>query len=395
MTLRDKLAVKIAWLINLNPEKKDRTIKRLRGKKPYLYAITSRQFQKAFFCLRTDKDGKSTTKFVIRQAAVGEDTPNEVLPNDILPDGAVPNETVSGATATKNYKARLNALSASYRTSISNIISNIRSKTPPPTIEIYSPKQKTGSKIVYYIHGGGFIAPLTAIHRQLHSILSRVCGGAAIAFIDYRTAPAHIYPAAHDDAVEGYEFLLKQGYSSQDIIIMGDSAGGNLAISLLLKLRDEGKELPLAAVTFSAWTDLTASSQSYRDNYGSDAVFGRKGIENDLEERRGAIMASSLYSYAGEHDRTDPKLSPFFAEFHDLPPILMIAGEKEMPLDDTLLVAKKIEDAGGIAEVVIGKGMFHVYPLLHSLSPIAKQAFNEIERFITKVTKVNRQTDDQ
>ena len=321
MTFRDKLAIKLAWLMNLNPKKKDRAIERLKSKRRFLYRKTSQSFNKAFFYL-------------------GET------------DGRI-----------KGF----------------------------PAIEIYTPKQKTSQKIVYFIHGGAFIAPLISIYRNLHKLLSKVCADASIAMIDYRTAPQYTYPAAHDDAMTGYNFLLDQGYQPKDIIIMGDSAGGNLTLSLLLKLRDLGKELPSAAITISAWTDLTASSLSYRNNYRKDGIFGKRGKGEPPLDKIDIILKSGVYSYAGEHDRTDPYLSPFFAKFHDLPPILMIAGEHELPLDDTLVVAEKIKNAGGKIEVIIGKQMFHDYPLIYSLSPIARQAFIEIEKFISSIEKASKE----
>lgn len=324
MTFRDKLAIRLAWLLNLNSEKRDRAIKRLKGKKRLLYRKTSRQFAKDFFCLP--------------HAKIEIYTPKQ----------------------------------------------KIAAKSPAQTAV---PTQKISSKIVYFLHGGAFITPLISLYRNLYRILSKCCEGAAIAMLDYRTAPLHTYPAAHDDAMDGYEFLLKQGYSPKDIIIMGDSAGGNLTLSLLLRLRDAGKELPGAAITISAWTDLTASSPSYKSNYRKDAIFGRRGNGAVPIDKFDTILKSGVYCYTGEHDRTDPYLSPFFGEYKNMPPILMIAGEHELPLDDTLVVADKIRQAGGNVDVVIGKGMFHDYPLIYRLSPIARQAFNEIEKFIKKQDK--------
>jgi len=253
------------------------------------------------------------------------------------------------------------------------------------SLEIYKRKGTNPEKLVYVLHGGGFIMGLFSVYRNLHNVYSDAANGAAVALIDYRTAPEHKYPAAHDDAEAGWEFLQGLGYKPENTVLVGDSAGGNLVLSLLLKLRDTGKPLPAAAAVMSPWTDFSASGESYRTNYSLDALFGRKNSDPD-DEKIQQLLASGVFSYGADADKNDPYLSPVLGEYHGMPPILMTAGSHEMLLDDTLTVAEKIKAAGGNIKVIVGEGMFHVYPLFYMLSPTAKEAFREVLGFLREYT---------
>ena len=252
-------------------------------------------------------------------------------------------------------------------------------------IEFYKPKGAQPKKVVLVVHGGGFIMGLINVYRNLHKAYSDAANGAAVAVVDYRTAPQFTYPAAHDDVYSAYEFLLGLGYAAGDIVLVGDSAGGNLVLSLLLKLKDAGQALPAAAAVISPWTDLNASGASYRENYNKDVVFGRKkGVF--CEEKFANFLNCGIFSYAADADRNDPYLSPVYGAYGGMPPILITVGEHEMILDDSLTVAQKIEQAGSSVKLIVGSGMFHNYPLRYKLSPIAKSAFNEILNFLTEHT---------
>jgi len=255
-------------------------------------------------------------------------------------------------------------------------------------LELYKRKGSEPKKLIYILHGGGFIMGLMNLYRNLHSAYSDAAGGAAVALIDYRTAPEFKYPAAHEDAEAGFKFLTGLGYDACDIILVGDSAGGNLVLSLLLKFRDEGKAMPAAAVLISPWTDLLAAGASYRTNYNRDVLFGRKGSVPD-DSKIQKLLNSGVFSYAEGADRSDPYLSPVYGEYRGMPPVLMTAGSHEMPLDDTLTVYKKITEAGGGAELIIGEGMFHVYPLFYKFSPTARKSFDKILGFLNLHTKEN------
>jgi len=250
------------------------------------------------------------------------------------------------------------------------------------SLEIYQKKDGTPSKkLVFIIHGGGFIMGLCNLYRNLHAAYCNAANGAAVANIDYRTAPDYKYPAAHDDVTTAWEYILELGYEAGDVILVGDSAGGNLLLSLLLKLRDGNRPMPAAAVAISPWTDLAADGESYRGNYNADAMFGRKRSvlsEDRIEE----LLKCGMFSYSLGADISDPYLSPVLGEYHDMPPMLMTVGSHEMLYSDTATVADKIAAAGGNVRVIVGEGMFHVYPLFYKLSPTAKEAFDEILAFL-------------
>ena len=261
---------------------------------------------------------------------------------------------------------------------------------PNCKLEVYKNTQENAAhgskKIIYVVHGGGFIMGLINVYRNLVHLYSRAAGGATVALVDYRTAPAHVYPAAHNDTLDGYKHILDMGYAPRDIILVGESSGGNLILSLLLKLKSLDMELPRAAVVMSAWTDLTASGKSYRDNYKKDAIFGRKKSE-PTDEKLEKLLKSGFFCYAGDHERTDPFLSPIFGDYSGMPPILMTVGENEILLDDTLTVAEKIKKADGTVEVLIGKNMFHGYPLFYKISKTAKAAHDRVLEFIGEKSK--------
>jgi len=256
-------------------------------------------------------------------------------------------------------------------------------------IEIYKQKNSTSKKVIYVVHGGGFIMGLINTYRNLVYPFSKATNDAIIALTDYRTAPKHQYPSAHDDVMSGYKYLLSIGYSPKDIIFFGDSSGGNLILSTLLKLKDEGAEMPKGAVVMSPWADLMASGKSYKDNYNKDAIFGRKHTKKSVSDeiKMERILASGLFSYANDADKSNKYLSPVYGEYDNMPPMLMIVGDSEMLLDDTLTIVKKIEDSGGEVELHIGQGMFHGYPLFYNVSKQAKIAFEKVLKFIKKHTE--------
>lgn len=250
-------------------------------------------------------------------------------------------------------------------------------------LEIFKRKDTGSKKLVFIIHGGAFIMDVVNTYRILHSKISDAANGAAVAIVDYRTAPDYIYPAAHDDVMAGWEYLLKLGYLPQNIILVGDSSGGNLVLSLLLKLRDQNKPMPAAAVAMSPWADLTAAGESYKRNYNLDIMFGRKkSVVDDSKLQK--ILECGVFAYAKDADRRDPYLSPVFGDYHGMPPTLLTVGSSEMLLDDTLTIAGKIKAEGGDVKVIVGEGMFHVYPLFYQFSPKAKETFLSILSFIKK-----------
>ncbi|MBR1855307.1 MAG: alpha/beta hydrolase [Lachnospiraceae bacterium] len=238
-------------------------------------------------------------------------------------------------------------------------------------MEWLEPEDGEGKKlVVLQLHGGGYYGRLHNTYRNMAALYQKISGG-AVASLDYRVAPEHPYPAAFEDAVEAYQYLLAQGYAGDEIFVAGDSAGGGLALALTLYLRDELLPLPAAVITMSAWTDLTLSGDSYTENFNTDPMFG--GSTDTLVYHN---------AYPGEHDPREPYISPLFGDFTGFPPMLMQVGEREMLLSDTLEVARKAKICGVRVKEQIFPGMFHVFQMGLTRYPEAEQAWKQVRKFI-------------
>jgi acetyl esterase/lipase len=219
--------------------------------------------------------------------------------------------------------------------------------------------------VVLYLHGGAFITETPMFHGAL---LSRICRTARARglMVRYRLAPEHQYPQALDDCVGAYRWLLTQGYEANRVTVAGDSAGGNLTLALLLRLRDEGLPLPAGAVALSPVTDLTFSGDSVRRNDGIDDMFSAD------------LMDGMVPVYLASPDlRTDPYVSPVFGDFAGLPPLLLIVGSTELLLDDSVRVAQRWPSA----TLLVWHGMPHVFPGFDFL-PEAREATQRISQFV-------------
>lgn len=222
---------------------------------------------------------------------------------------------------------------------------------------------------VLYLHGGGFVWDLRSTY--IHYV-AQFCQPleAKVIVPWYRLAPEHPYPAALDDCFGVYQELLSSGQHPKNIVLIGDSAGGNLVLATLMRIREAELAMPTCAVLISPVTDLAEKSSSWILNGWS----GRDPLFDDT-------TFPLLRHYCGRHCPTDPLLSPYYGEFNDLPPLLFIAGERESLLDDSISIAKRASAAGTAVEMQVWKGMPHVFPMMHML-PQAKQAQKEIFEFI-------------
>lgn len=224
--------------------------------------------------------------------------------------------------------------------------------------------------VLLYFHGGGFQVGSVRSHRDLIARLSRAAGCRALA-IDYRLAPEHRYPAALNDAVAAYRWLIEQGIAPDRIAVAGDSAGGGLALSTLLVLREQGTPLPAAAAVLSAWTDLTASGESYESRAQADPLNQRRTIQ---------AMARA---YLGDSaDPRDPLASPLFADLTALPPVLLQVGDREVVLDDSRKFTDRARAAGVEAQLEVWDGMIHVFQQFAAELPAARVAIDSIGRFL-------------
>ncbi|RPI20951.1 MAG: alpha/beta hydrolase, partial [Actinobacteria bacterium] len=187
---------------------------------------------------------------------------------------------------------------------------------------------------------------------------------------DYRLAPEHPYPAALDDSVAGYDWLLASGIEPGRIVVAGDSAGGNLALALLLQLRDAGTPLPAGAVLLSPVTDLGLRGASHVTRKALDPFFAM------------ADLRPFIASYIGAHDPGEPYLSPLDADLHGLPPLLIHVGDHEVLLDDATRLGERAREAGVEARTVVWPGMMHVFQMQSLLLPEARHANADIGAFI-------------
>lgn len=243
------------------------------------------------------------------------------------------------------------------------------------TVELLKTNSKYAHRLVYQLHGGGYLVGLSNVYRKNAVRYSRCSSGATVATLDYRTAPAAVFPAALEDALEGWEHLQSLGYTPENIIVAGDSAGGNLALALTAKLRDSGEPLPAALVCMSAWTDLAGEGESYLRNRCTDPVFG---IGKKVKD----YWFPLLLDYAGSADLKDKYLSPKYGSFKDFPPMLLQVGTQEILESDTLAVYEKARDQGVDVRMTKYEGMFHVFQMAGTLFPESKAAWVEVMHFL-------------
>jgi len=249
-------------------------------------------------------------------------------------------------------------------------------------IEIVDPRENKNNNLIFVIHGGGYIVGMSDVYRNLAKRYSKAGRGARVAFLDYRLAPEYKYPCALEDALAGWDWVLRQGYNPKDVTVIGDSAGGNLTLALMLKLREMKKELPGALVLISPWTDMTASGESYIKNFKDDALFG--GKQEVTLEMKEQLINSPIYAFIGDADRKDPLISPALASFEGFPKSLILVGSHEILMDDSLTIVKKMKDAGVEVELLVGQGMFHIWPMFFRLFPEAEKAMKAICSYIYK-----------
>lgn len=223
---------------------------------------------------------------------------------------------------------------------------------------------------VLYLHGGGYV-----FYPSHHDNLISACTHAARSRVfvpDYRLAPEHPFPAQAEDALATYRGMLESGIDPQKIIVMGDSAGGNLAAVLLLKLRDLGEPLPRAAVLLCPWVDLTCRRPSLFENWEYDWVAGGNAAE----------LANW---YLQGHDPKDPLASPIFADLHGLPPLYIQAGTAEILRDQIVEFAEKAHRHGTPATLDLFPRMNHVFQAFGMLLHESRLAMRKIRKFIEEI----------
>jgi epsilon-lactone hydrolase len=241
--------------------------------------------------------------------------------------------------------------------------------------EWIEPAWEKPNRVVLYLHGGGYCICSIDTHRAIAARVA-LASQASVLIIDYRLAPENPFPAALEDALAAYHWLLQQGTPADRIAIGGDSAGGGLTLATVLSLRDSEQALPAALFLFSPWTDLTFSGESVRSRRDVDPIFGGEG------NRFGFAPA-----YLGKENPVNPLISPLFGNLHGLPPVLIQVGSDEMLLDDSVRLMDKLEATGGKVELSVWEGMWHVFQVFAPYVPEAQQAIDQLGEFICSQIK--------
>ncbi len=228
-------------------------------------------------------------------------------------------------------------------------------------------------RAVLYLHGGGYVIGSVNTHRDLMSRISRAAG-ARVLGLDYRLAPENPFPAAVDDAVAAYRWLLGQGLKPNKIAVAGDSAGGGLTVAALLAIRDAKLPAPAAGVCMSPWVDLEGIGESMKTRAAVDPVVQREGL-----------LGMAAAYLGGKNPRT-PLAAPLYAELKGLPPLLIQVGNDETLLDDSTRLAEKAKAAGVNVKLEVWPEMIHVWQMFAAFLPEGQQAVEGIGKFVAERT---------
>lgn len=226
--------------------------------------------------------------------------------------------------------------------------------------------------IILYCHGGGYSTGSSVYARILTSKLAASTSMDVLSF-DYRLSPENPYPAATEDAMKAWNYLMLLGYGARDVILAGDSAGGNLALSLVLKLQEDERLLPRGLVLMSPWTDLACTGESYEEMAELDPILNREYIDRMIK------------AYADGMDLKNPFISPFYGSFHGFPPVYIQVGENEILLSDAMMLHKKMVEANVSVKIDRFEGMWHVFQM-SSFKP-ASEAMDRNAEFIYDICR--------
>ena len=229
------------------------------------------------------------------------------------------------------------------------------------------------SRVVLYLHGGGYIIGSPRTHRPLMAELSQAAG-ARVLGLDYRLAPEHRFPAPVEDSVSAYKWLLREGYDPAGISVAGDSAGGGLTIAMMVQARYLGLPLPGASVCISPWVDMEGLGDSMGTRAAADPMVGRD-----------SLMVSAK-TYLGGSDPKAPLAAPLYADLRGLPPTLIQVGDAEVLLDDSTRLAGIAREAGVDVQLDVWDDMIHVWHLFAPILPEGKRAIKQAGDFIKKHT---------
>lgn len=233
------------------------------------------------------------------------------------------------------------------------------------------------SRVILYLHGGGYVIGSNRTHLDLACRLARAAE-AQVFMLEYRLAPEHPYPAALEDAVLAYQHLLGHGVRPDQVVIAGDSAGGGLTVATLMALRDRKLPLPAAGVCLSPWLDLSCSLSSQSRRQVCDPLLTPSRIRKFADY------------YAQGEEKSRPGISPFFGDPKGLPPLMLQVGRDEILLEEIEQFAANVRLHGGFVDLDIWHGMFHVWQMTASLLPDGARAITRLGEFIQREVPVYR-----
>jgi acetyl esterase/lipase len=235
------------------------------------------------------------------------------------------------------------------------------------------PKNGVEKRMILYLHGGAYVSGSPRTHRSLVSEIAWRAKAYALV-PEYRLAPEHPHPAALDDVLKVYLWILEQGYAPSKVVVMGDSAGGGLAIALLQVLKKKGIPLPACAACLSPWTDLSCSGLSMKTNRKKDPM------------AKWELCLIRARKYAGDLDLKTPSLSPLFGDLSGLPPLLLQVGREEILLDDSTRLAENAKEAGTPVKLEIWENVIHVWHFLYRTLTQGQKAIESIALFVREKT---------
>ena len=241
------------------------------------------------------------------------------------------------------------------------------------TAEWVTAEGASDSRVVLYLHGGGYIIGSPRTHRPMMAVLSQAAG-ARVLGLDYRLAPEHPFPAPVEDSVSAYRWLLNEGYDPSMIAVAGDSAGGGLTVSALVQFRYLGMPMAGAAVCISPWVDMEGLGESMDTRAEADPMVGKE-----------SLMVSAK-TYLGGADPRAPLAAPLYADLRGLPPILIQVGDSEVLLNDSTRLAGVAREAGVDVQMDVWDDMIHVWHLFAPILPEGNQAIQKAGEFIRKHT---------
>jgi epsilon-lactone hydrolase len=227
-------------------------------------------------------------------------------------------------------------------------------------------------KVLLFTHGGGFAVGSSASHRKLAGHMAKALGVTAIV-IDYRRAPEHPFPAQLEDATAVYKELLRRGFAASDIATIGDSAGGNLAVSIVLKLRDDKLPLPGHVISLSPWLDMEHKGQTLVTNEATDPLVKKPILE---------AMSSMFLGEKGS--AKNPLANPLYADYKGFPRLYINAGSVETLRDNAERLHERAKAAGVDSTLSVVEGMQHVFPFLAGRAVEADQEIQRIARWYNK-----------